>query len=142
MKNILLLLFTFAATQTFAQRGSQEHRQKLESRRIAFLSDKLNFTPQEAQIFWPVYNEYTDALHKIRQTHRKTFENDFESEEQASSILEKTIKFEEDQLDLKKIYIVKIKKLIGAQKTLVLFRNERKFKEDVLKSMKERRRGR
>src|SRR5687767_904503 len=58
----------------YAQPGGgppPEKREQIESMKIAFLTNKLSLTPEEAQQFWPVYNQYQDELHKLRENHRK-----------------------------------------------------------------------
>jgi Spy/CpxP family protein refolding chaperone len=41
----------------------------IESLKIAFLTKQLDLTPDEAQKFWPVYNQYTIELKKMRKDH-------------------------------------------------------------------------
>jgi hypothetical protein len=43
-----------------------EVRQRIESQRIAFITQRVHLTPDEATKFWPVYNEYRDALKDMR----------------------------------------------------------------------------
>jgi hypothetical protein len=48
----------------------QDKREHIESLKISFITQKLNLTREEAQRFWPIYNEYYDALQSLR-TERK-----------------------------------------------------------------------
>jgi hypothetical protein len=88
----LLSLFAFMLTMLFAnaqqrpmhrkgamppppppmeQRMSKEKRAQLESFKIQFISKKLNLTPEEAEKFWPIYNEQKDATHKLMQERKE-----------------------------------------------------------------------
>ncbi len=39
--------------------------EKIQSLKIAFITQKLQLTPDEAQKFWPVYNQYDKEVHSI-----------------------------------------------------------------------------
>lgn len=49
------------------ERMSKEQRAQLESFKIQFITKKLDLTPEEAEKFWPVYNEQRDASKKLMQ---------------------------------------------------------------------------
>jgi hypothetical protein len=53
------------------QRMSKEKRAQLESFKIQFISKKLTLTPEEAEKFWPIYNEQKDAIHKLMQERKE-----------------------------------------------------------------------
>ena len=38
--------------------------------KIAFITEKLSLTTKEAQSFWPIYNEYSQKIEKLRKTKR------------------------------------------------------------------------
>jgi hypothetical protein len=46
---------------------TKEQRERLESFRIQFITNKLDLTPAEAEKFWPVYNEQREASHRLMQ---------------------------------------------------------------------------
>ncbi|MBL4587696.1 MAG: hypothetical protein JKX84_11670, partial [Flavobacteriales bacterium] len=54
-------------------------REKLQALKVGYLTDKLNLTPEEAQTFWPLYNEMETKMRSIRkekhQNRRNTKEN-------------------------------------------------------------------
>ena len=56
------LLVLLCTTLTFAQegnrRGSQMNSEKLQAARIAFLTNRLELTPETAKVFWPIFTEY------------------------------------------------------------------------------------
>jgi hypothetical protein len=47
------------------ERMSKEQRAQMESFKIQFITKKLNLTPEEAEKFWPVYNEQKEASKKL-----------------------------------------------------------------------------
>ena len=58
--------------QAQKQGGRLDWQQKIKSEKIAFLTSAMNLSPEEAQIFWPVYNkaeaEKGIAMKAIRQS--------------------------------------------------------------------------
>lgn len=48
-------------------------KQKIRSEKIAYISTEVNLTPEEAQAFWPVYNEVWSALDKARHNVMKSY---------------------------------------------------------------------
>lgn len=88
----LLSLFAFMLTMLFAnaqqrpmhrkgamppppppmeERMSKEKRAQLEFFKIQFITKKLNLTPEEAEKFWPIYNEQKDATRKLMQERKE-----------------------------------------------------------------------
>lgn len=54
--------------------GEHDWKEKLQSEKIAFLTMEMDITPEEAQAFWPVYNqiekEKDAALHEVINAHK------------------------------------------------------------------------
>ncbi len=122
MKNIYLIftfLFAFSLS-SFSQNGG-----KLEAYKIAYLTNKLSLTPQEAQRFWPIYNQYENELRAVRIESRQG-END-------------VLKREEKVLNIRKKYNTEFAKVISPEKVNTLFRSEKEFNALVQKEMMERR---
>ena len=77
MKNrkyiITALLLAFATTG-WAQKD-RPMRDKVESFKVGFLTEKLKLTSDEAKIFWPVYNKYQEELEVLRKSRRENLVN-------------------------------------------------------------------
>ncbi|MFA5324901.1 MAG: hypothetical protein WCR82_02725 [Bacteroidales bacterium] len=77
MKRILLLgLITLLCFSGFAQNGKNNFHQKnnIQSEKIAFFTSELDLTPEEAQLFWPVYNSFWKESQKA---HKETLKSLF-----------------------------------------------------------------
>jgi hypothetical protein len=66
IKYSILVLMLCLHFNLQAQRGKM--RDRIEPMKIAFITQKLNLTAEEAQKFWPVYNKFSDELQKLRST--------------------------------------------------------------------------
>ena len=74
MKNKVLYLIIWSSLllsiSSMAQRGpggpppSEEKKERIEAMKIGFLTEQLNLTPDEAKVFWPVYDQYQGELVK------------------------------------------------------------------------------
>jgi len=58
---LFILLVLISSIQVYGQRG-----EKLESLRIAFITNKLSLTTTESEKFWPIYNVYRKEVTEIR----------------------------------------------------------------------------
>ena len=54
---------------------SQGNRDKIKTLKIAFITEKLDLSEQEAQKFWPVYNAFEEENFKFRKQSFETKKN-------------------------------------------------------------------
>lgn len=134
----ILIMSCFLMPGFFA--SAQTQREKIEELRAAFLSKKLEFSKEESEKFWPVYNEYQDKLlalkKQVRQAYRKLPANYDEKEAEELLALENKSKLAE--AELAKLYNDKLKALIGAKKMVKLHLAEEEFKREVINTIKEK----
>ena len=137
------MLIPFALT---AQDKQDNRRDRIETMHIAYLSDKLNLTSEEAEKFWPVYNQYKaeeDQLHKQRQQNIETVKKAGGIENMSDADVQKIIADETDletrQLDLRKQYVGKFKVVIPIRKVAKFFIAEDEFKRYLLNQLGKRR---
>ena len=72
----LILLISIPALLINAQGRtdrSPESREKFRSIKIAYFTEELELTSEEAEKFWPVYNEYDKKKSDLHRQHRKSF---------------------------------------------------------------------
>jgi Spy/CpxP family protein refolding chaperone len=142
LKKYIVFCF-FIAISTFASaqnNGNLEtQREKIQSQKIAFISQQLALTPNEAQTFWPVYNEYDAKRFKLQKSISKTMKEinlnenlaDKEMNDMANTILNTQLQLA--QLDIE--YHEKFKKVIPIKKVVKLYAAEKKFKNILLKKL-------
>lgn len=64
MRKILLFLILSLPVLASAQ-DNPKRDNKLQSLEIAYLTKELNLSPEEAQKFWPVYNQYSAEMRSV-----------------------------------------------------------------------------
>ena len=141
-KKILIIMIIaplFLLSQSDKQQKRQDRLEKIESSKIAFLSKKLNLSIEEAQAFWPVYNEYTDQIKSIKQKNnhlikeRKNIKN--LDENQLGDLNDKKFKIEQQILETRIIYHKEYQKILSNKQIAVLYDAEQEFKKRLLKRM-------
>lgn len=129
---LVLAAVFFMAGVSYAQPGD-----KVQALKASFITEKLNLSTQEAQGFWPLYNEYTDKIKQGRRTFRKQYGpvKEFKSDKEAEDYLTAELKLKQGEVDLQKEYYEKFKKVLGVKKTALLHKAEEEFKKVMLESM-------
>lgn len=97
--------------------------EKIQSLKIAFITQKLQLTPDEAQKFWPVYNEYDNEIRSIESVNDPN-----------AGPLGK----EEKLLNVRKKYLGSFEKILGPDKTTRLFNAERDFRGLLIRRLQNR----
>jgi Spy/CpxP family protein refolding chaperone len=142
---IFITSLLFCGVTAFGQQPSPDDakREQIEAMRIAFITQKVDLTREEAQKFWPVYNEYRDALSKMRQERHDSYKNykaSFEtlSDKEYTEYVDNLIIFRQRELDLMKKYHAEFKAVLPIKKVALLYRAEDEFKKNLLKEAHER----
>lgn len=119
-----------------------DRMQEIKTQKIAFLTQRMDLTPDESQKFWPVYNQYdkeVDAVRKETREFHKSMKHDAEiTEADASVAIDKELASRQKELDIRKKYATEFKKTIGAIKTMKLGKAEREFNKELIKRVHER----
>ncbi len=129
----ILLFFFFQ--MSFAQPG-----ERFEAWKVAYYTQKLNLTPDEAKLFWPVYNQFSGDRKKIRdkmRLERMEMKINFEEmkDEEVEALLDEMVAGRQSELDLYKRYINEFRKVLPPKKVALLMRVEQNFKQEVLRAM-------
>lgn len=138
-----LLILTWLCVSANAQ-GNGEKRENIESMKIAYLTKKLNLTSEEAQKFWPVFNQFSSELEAVKNNRRKTIRNakeDFDqlSDKDVEKVVDGDLIFRQQELDIVKKYHNQFKQVLPIKKVAMLYRAEDDFKKELIEKIKERR---
>ena len=139
----VLFLISLLFTGSSIMGQHRENSEQIKTLKIAFFTEKLELTPEEASVFWPIYNSHENAKEELRAEQRKEIRDRFEtleslSEAEAKSALERYLKLEEKEEELDKAYYKKIAKEFSAVRTLKLFQAEQEFRRRLLQEYRKR----
>ena len=134
----LLMLMPFLAAAQKPAPGplKKETRDRIEAQRVAFITQKLSLTPEEAAKFWPVYNENKEAVKNLR--------DDIErpdlmtvTDDEATVIIERHFQMEQKRLELKRTLFARLRTIITPRKILMLHAAEKEFNRELLRRASE-----
>ncbi|MDG1697954.1 MAG: sensor of ECF-type sigma factor [Polaribacter sp.] len=140
---IITSIFLFCVLSVFGQ-AKKEIKEKIRTLKIAYLSNQLNLTSNEAERFWPIYNAYDKEQHllriKFRLEIRKAIKEkgniDMLSEEKAENLLLLKLKNDKKIYESKKDFINKIQKVISYKKIIKLQLAEIEFGRKIMNKYK------
>ncbi len=116
---------------------------QIESAKIAFFTTELDLSPEEAQVFWPVYNQYMDELWQVRKDSREAFhkmrdlvENGNCTEKQMMDAITAYIESCKSDDDVQKKYYDKFVALIPVEKVAKMYLAEEDFRHRMIEMFK------
>lgn len=146
MKRIILTTIAIMglSVQAWSQEGRPRFRENMEAmqaERVSFLTSKLQLTVDEAEKFWPIYNEYQKKREETFFARQKSMPRSFDPEKASDQDLERmfTNMLDEDVklAELKKEYFLKIRQVVPIRKALMLQRAEQEFMNHMLNRLRE-----
>ncbi len=140
MKRTAIVVLLFAASIfAFGQHNhsASDHHEKIQSMKIAYLTEKLQLNPQEAEKFWPVFNEYDTQRHDLE---RSLFRGNYVKNDSLQNMSDKDVTLlisnrlnkEQQLIDIRKEYYKKFEKVLPIKKVYLLFEAEAGFKRMLL----------
>jgi hypothetical protein len=136
----ITLLFLIGAHLSFGQ--SDDAKRKIESARIAVITERLNLTPEQAQEFWPLYNEFLAKRKAFRQDYsnaKSKVDVENASEKERKELLEYGMQLKERSLTLEKEYSDRMLRVISTKQIMELRQAEDDFKKMLLRQIERRR---
>lgn len=143
MMKYSLLLILLAGSLTLSAQDNRPMRENVESMKIGFITERLSLSPEEAQKFWPVYNQFNEELDKARMNRRNSMKDakenmDEMTDAEAEKIVDNELAMRQEELDIQKKYHPKFKQVLSAKKVAKLYRSEEDFKRKLLEMLKNR----
>ena len=141
MKIKTILIALLCPLFMFPQNISDEKRKKVEIQKIALITKALDLSSEEAQVFWPVYNNFSDEMKTIKERRREVFSKARENrssltEKEIGNIIDERLKMEQEILDLKVKYNKEFQKVISNKQIAALYNAEEELKKELLNRIK------
>jgi hypothetical protein len=150
MKTIIsLLVIGFTCLTLQAQENIDDNqprdskvRDKIKAARIGLITQRLNLTPEQAEKFWPLYNEFDQKRADLRKPYQEAQKNSNSNTidpKQQQALVDLGLKIKQDELNLEKEYSSKIMGVITAQQMLNLRQAEHDFRNIIINMLNNRR---
>ena len=134
-------LALFAITATAQPKENWQNR--IKSEKIAFITAELDLTPEEAQAFWPVYNQIEKTKHEsqkaVMTSYRALLEalkSDTATEKEIDKLLDDYLAAKLAQKNLGKDDAAKFRKVLSSKKVAKLYVAEEKFRRHHIRNFK------
>ena len=143
IKYLILIFISFTITYSAqAQESKLDKEQKIKSQKIAFFTDKIGLTPEKAQVFWPIYNDYWAKKNQIyanRKDKMTYFANHSEemTNDEMVKYADRYIRFEMELAELLDEYHYKFKEILPIEKVMKIYLADYEFKTYLLKKIRE-----
>lgn len=153
MKNSIItaILGFILICPAFAQPGKGQGRgkdrgairERIKSERIAFITERLSLTSEEAQRFWPVYNDLHQQMEAIKKEQRQARKNLGDRlasmpDRDVEIAMNEDLNRQQQLLDLQRKATLDMSKILPPKKVAMLLKAERDFKMELLRKMKDR----
>jgi hypothetical protein len=121
-----------ASAQLEDERAVELTRSAIQAERQAILAANLELDEDESAVFWPLYQEYRDALESAINTRVDLLNQYFASYEtltdkEALALLDKHIAWENEVLKIRSTYAKKMRKAISGKTVARFFQIENKM---------------
>lgn len=133
-KPVLILLFVMMLS--FQIQAQDED--KIEQLKIAYFTEKLNLSANEAVKFWPVYNKHTKLYEKLRDERWDAIKaklNAIESlsEQESQILLKDYLNYKQARVDHREAFVSELKTVISPKQIMMLKKAEYDFHKKLLK---------
>lgn len=123
--------------------GKIERYDKMKALKVAYITTKLDLTTAEAQVFWPLYNEYQEKRVDLKKQEGRSCRIEVDvidgmTEEQLQGVINTYLDLEEQEVALETKYIKQFTDVLSARKVVLLLRAEHDFRKEVMKELQKR----
>lgn len=145
----IMMFVVAAATKLNAQNDDKEPKnrwEKFRAEKVAFLTTELDLSPEEAQKFWPVYNQLENERWEAHKHRQKLEEKVREAEDNMSEreIVQLTRDYAasmQKEANMMVEFNEKFLKILPPEKVLNLYKAENEFRFQMIKKFRDRRRN-
>ena len=139
----MAVIALLSITNIQAQSKKSEWQEKVMSEKIAFITTELELTPEEAQVFWPVYNQIAkEKFEKQKQVKtayaslKKALAEGTASDKEISKLLDEYIAAKQACNQNGKADADKFRKVLPAKKVAKLYVAEENFRRQHIRNFK------
>jgi hypothetical protein len=140
MKRIVIFLMIMLIFPGIRSTGQNSNLEKLNNYKIGFFTRKLNLTTQEAEKFWPVYNDYQNQRNQIQMEKLKLNRNFNQNESslsdnQLEEMGDKYVDCLVQESNLAVVFHKKLKEVLPPVKVILYYQAENQYKVQLLNEL-------
>ncbi len=140
MKKIIVLLMIMSVFPVITSSAQNQNFEKLNNYKIGFFTKKLNLTSEEAEKFWPVYNDYQAQRNQVQLEKMKLNRNFNQngstlSDNQLEEMGDKYVDCLVQESNLAVTFHKKLKELLPPAKIILYYQAENQYKVQLLNEL-------
>lgn len=114
--------------------------EQINAEKIAFFTERMSLTSEEAKEFWPVYNDLSSRREKIfneRRNLNSYYRSNKENlkEKEIEQLADKLIELQIQEVKLAEEFHKKFKAVLPAEKVLIFYQSEGEFRNYLLRRL-------
>jgi len=145
MKNILAALVLFCIPfLASAQEGPNRRMNEIDAYKVTYLKEKLELTPEESRVFWPIYTAWQHEQSELRQerrekmiSFRKINEIENLSDTEVQALITNELNFKQRDLNIERKYYNELKNRLPIKTVGKYYRAQETFKRELLSRYRE-----
>jgi hypothetical protein len=117
-------------------------KEKIQAAKIGLITQRLGLTSEQAEKFWPIYNEFNQKRADLRKQYKEAERNinpNNPDPKQQQALVDLGLKIKQDEVTLEKEYSGRLMNVITAQQMLNLKQAERDFRNIIINMLNNRR---
>lgn len=140
MKKVALIFIIFSILISINLSAQNTNLEKLNNYKIGFFTKKLNLTSEEAEKFWPVYNDYQGQKNQVQMEKMKINRNFNQNEstlsnKQLEEMGDKFVDLLVQESTLAVAFHKKLKEVLPPVKVILYYQAENQYKIQLLKEL-------
>lgn len=137
MKRLFFIVLIVSVFIPRVQAQDGEMADRIKALRAEVYTRVLNLTSDEAEKFWPVFNEYVANKENLQKQLKPENDLDGMSDQEVEEYVKKYFEIRQKEFDLEKDLVQKLRKVLPIRKIAKLPKAEREFRESLLKRLQE-----
>ena len=136
-------LLSISNAQAQPQHKNNGWQERIQSEKIAFLTAELNLSPEEAQVFWPVYNKIAAEKKELNKAVKTSYKallealnSDTATDKEIDKLLDNYLAAKQANKEAGKGDVKEFRKVLSSKKVAKLYIAEENFRLQQLQKMK------
>ncbi len=138
--NKVLIIVILALMLTTGLRAQERGKDRIKAYKTAYITEQLDLSSKEAEVFWPVYNKYDKKIFELRVNKMRKERSrlkelggpDALSDEEASKTLQTMLNSEKEVIKTKEEMYKALSKVLNPSKLFKLYHAEMNFNKRLL----------
>lgn len=136
-------LLSISNAQAQPQHKNNGWQERIQSEKIAFLTVELNLSPEEAQVFWPVYNKIAAEKKELNKAVKTSYKallealnSDTATDKEIDKLLDDYLAAKQANKEAGKGDVKEFRKVLSSKKVAKLYIAEENFRRQQLQKMR------